>query len=260
MTELKKRKVSPRAPSLALDEALARVERMYKGEGRHPAPVEVVMKQIGYSGKSGPALQAIASLGYWGLVERPKDGFLRVSKEVEDYLFTPDERHKQDLLVRFLRKPALFASLLDQYHDRLPSDASIKYDLIQKGFIPGSAESCVNIFKKSIDFADYYAWVRRQSDVVDSQDVSASDEVEVPSDELLREVLDVELGSRNLLQQDKPVINEIPVVLANVDSNVDRIPVRLAGGRRAWLEIPMPFYKADKERLKSFIDLLLTDE
>jgi hypothetical protein len=40
----------------------------------------------------------------------------------------------------------------------------------------------------------------------------------------------------------------------------DRIPVRLGGGRRAWLEIPVPFYEADKKRLKSQIDLLLTED
>jgi hypothetical protein len=43
-------------------------------------------------------------------------------------------------------------------------------------------------------------------------------------------------------------------------NDVDRIPVRLAGGRRAWIEIPMPFYEADKDRLKKQIDLLLTND
>jgi len=40
----------------------------------------------------------------------------------------------------------------------------------------------------------------------------------------------------------------------------DRIPVRLPGGRRAFLEIPSPFFEADKERLKNQIDLLLTED
>ena len=44
------------------------------------------------------------------------------------------------------------------------------------------------------------------------------------------------------------------------DGELDRIPVRLPGGRRAWLSIPTPFYAADKERLKAQIDLLLTEE
>jgi hypothetical protein len=40
----------------------------------------------------------------------------------------------------------------------------------------------------------------------------------------------------------------------------DRIPIRLPGGRRAWLEIPPVFYEADKARIKAQIDLLLTED
>ena len=47
---------------------------------------------------------------------------------------------------------------------------------------------------------------------------------------------------------------------AEVDSDRDRIPVRLDSKRRAWLEIPAPFYEKDKMRLKAQIDLLITDD
>jgi hypothetical protein len=44
------------------------------------------------------------------------------------------------------------------------------------------------------------------------------------------------------------------------DLGADKIPVRLSKGRRAWIEIPSPFYEADKIRLKKQIDLLLSDD
>ena len=44
----------------------------------------------------------------------------------------------------------------------------------------------------------------------------------------------------------------------DVSEDLDRIPVRLPGGRRAWLFIPSPFFSGDKARLKAQIDLLLT--
>jgi hypothetical protein len=44
------------------------------------------------------------------------------------------------------------------------------------------------------------------------------------------------------------------------NDEVDRIPVRLSKGRKAWLIIPTPFYEADKARLKAQIDFLLTEE
>jgi hypothetical protein len=246
-----KRKVSPRAPTLSLDEAIGRVEKMYKQEGRHAAPVEVAMKHIGYSSKNGAALQTVASLGYWGLIERPGDGLVVVAKAFEDYLFTPLDSHRRQLLIGFLKKPALFASLLDKYQDRLPSDGSIKYDLIQRGFIPASAVNCLNVFKKSVEFARYFERGVTESGETEraaegGEDLSGEDATAVPV---------VEPGMRNAAGGIEP-----PPPIGNSELEFDRIPVRLAGGRRAWLEIPMPFFSADKVRLKNHIDLLLTDD
>jgi hypothetical protein len=44
------------------------------------------------------------------------------------------------------------------------------------------------------------------------------------------------------------------------DDGTDKIPVRLSGGRRAWLIIPTPFFESDKARLKAQIDLLLSED
>jgi hypothetical protein len=43
-------------------------------------------------------------------------------------------------------------------------------------------------------------------------------------------------------------------------SALDLIPVRLPQGRRAFLQIPTPFYESDKLRLINQINLLLTDD
>ncbi|MDQ2821218.1 MAG: hypothetical protein M3Y65_12625 [Pseudomonadota bacterium] len=78
------RKKSPRAPSMALNEALDRALKLYELERLHSSPVDVVATGIGYkSANSGSALSALASLRYFGLLERPKDGFLAVAKAVE---------------------------------------------------------------------------------------------------------------------------------------------------------------------------------
>lgn len=51
-----------------------------------------------------------------------------------------------------------------------------------------------------------------------------------------------------------------PAASSDADAGHDRIPVRLQGGRRAWLWIPTVFYESDKQRLKAQIDLLLTED
>jgi hypothetical protein len=241
-----KRKNSPRAPSMALEECLARAIKMYQAERRHPTRVEVAMGHIGYTGKSGAALQAMASLGYWGLVERPKDGYVAVAKDVEDYQFTPDSKLKQGLLKKFMRSPALFASMLDQYGPHLPSDQTITFELIQRGFSPPAAGACLNVFKKSLDFSNYFA-----GEVVEEGFSGFKDEVhDEPA---------ATLGQHS--QGDAVSGKEGHAVGgANSSPHGHRLPVKLSGGRTAWIEFPDPFYSADRVRLKGYIDLHLADD
>jgi len=44
------------------------------------------------------------------------------------------------------------------------------------------------------------------------------------------------------------------------EDEINRIPVRLSRGRKAWLIIPQTFLQADKERLKAQIKLLITND
>jgi len=256
---LVKRKVSPRAPTLALDEAIGRAAKMYAAEGSHATPTEVALKHIGYSSKNGAAMQAMASLGYWGLIERPKDGVVKVAKAVEDYQFTPDEAHKDELLMRFLRSPPLFASLLDKYKERLPSDGTLQYDLIQAGFTQSAAATCLSVFKRSVEFARYFDRARAGSFVADTtrQEVGglAGGDTHNGAEETADERGKGVAGGNVSVPRERDSGQT-----SSEESGTDRIPIRLAGGRRAWLEIPSPFFSADRARLKKHIDLLLTDD
>ena len=244
-----KHKKSPRAPTMPLDEAIARVARIYKEEGRHCAPVEVAMRHIGYGSKNGAALSALASLGYWGLVERPKDGLVMVAKSYEDYEFSPDEQHKNELLAEFLRKPALFQSLLDHYKDRLPSDATLKYDLIQRGFRAGTADTCMAVFKRSVEFAHYFERTVDGSSEIDVEsDAGVAVEggvlTALPVEPAIAEASST-IGQADQAKKAQPLMQAISASLNQAtDPALDRIPVRLARGRRAWLEIPIPFFNA----------------
>lgn len=251
------RKKSPRAPSIALDEALDRALKAYGKERLHAAPTEVVAQNLGYkSANNGAALSALASLRYYGLVERPKDGLLAITKDVESYKFSPSDEHKQSLLIDFLKKPAIFAELLVQYESGLPSDANIRYELIQRGFSPNAAESAVTVFRKSVDFAGFFSVPQ----TISEEGEKSSEVLQVDSKELHNthssQPAPVEHSTVAARSQSIGT-NSMPVVTTG---DGDQIPIRLHGGRRAWLVIPAPFYEADKVRLKAQIDLLLTQD
>lgn len=245
------RKKSPRAPSIALDDALDRVSKVYEKERLHPAPADVVAQHIGYkNANSGIALSTLASLRYYGLLDRPSEGLFCVNKQFEAFRFSPTEDIKRSFLLRFLTTPPLFAELLDRYGSELPSDGSLRYELIQRGFLPASAESVVAVLKKSVDFVGPADGSKEPS----APSGGAEPESNVPSS-----------GSPTQSPAARPtaagnVTLADPQEASLEERNHDRIPVRLGGGRRAWLVIPSVFYKADKIRLKAQIDLLLTQE
>lgn len=250
------RRKSPRAPSMALDEALDRVQRAYERERLHPAPVDVVAQNLGYkSAQNGAALAALASLRYFGLVERPKEGVLAVTKAYEHYRFTPDEVQRRGHLLTFLRTPTLYAELLEKYAAGLPSDPNLRYELIQRGFSPATAESVLVAFRRSVDFAGADASSARPalSAEVDPDRVALPTSSE--STPMAPQAPATDLAA---VAASNPLASAAPVALAGGDT--DQIPIRLPGGRRAWIVVPTPFYEADKARLKAQIDLLLTLE
>lgn len=238
------RKKSPRAPSIPLDEAIEKAVRVYEREKRHAAPTDVIAQDLGYkSANNGAALSVLASLKYYGLVDRPEEGKLAVTKDVEIYQYAPDPKVRQQVLQRMLRTPAVFADLLDKYPSGLPSDATLRFELINRGFAPASAEAVISVFMKSVNFVGPIAAE------------SISEEFDPPI-----AVVEEEQSPKSNSGGANFSSNTATVPDINPDQSADQIPVRLSGGRRAWLVIPSPFYSADKRRLKAQIDLLMCED
>jgi hypothetical protein len=241
------RKKSPRAPTISLDQALERALRVYDQERLHTAPVDAVAQSLGYkNANNGTALGAIASLRYFGLLERPKDGFLSVSKAVETYKYAPDEEMKVPILLEFLKTPPLYQELLTKYPAGLPSSATLKYDLIQRGFLPQAVDAVLSAFLQSVAFAKYSD---RQSMDIQADKASPLSTKELRSD--------IEEPIHQPQQQNNS--ETLGQLTPSLVGDMDQIPIRLSGGRKAWLAIPTPFYEADKIRIKAQIDVLFAD-
>jgi hypothetical protein len=240
----KPRKKSPRAPSIPLDEAIDRAQKVYEKEARHAAPSDVVAQDIGYkSANNGAALAVLASMRYFGLLERPSEGKLAVSKDVETYLYAPDDEVKRSLRSKWLRAPAIFADLLDAFPGELPSDANLRFDLIKRGFSPAASESLIGVFRRSAEFAGHGSGSSPKESSQEKADPEVRSTASSPPNE--------ESSTRH---------SQPSISTSSSDDEVDKIPVRLSGGRKAWLIIPSPFFEADKARLKAQIDFLLTED
>ena len=241
------RKKSPRAPSMPLSEAIEGALKIYSQDRRHAIPVELAAQHLGYkSANNGAAIKTLASIRYFGLLGRPQEGQLAVEKEVEDYHFAPDPAQKAQLLRKWLLTPPVFAEVLGKFVDGLPSEAALKFELIQRGFLPEAAEALVAVLKSSVEFARYYDRpspppAQAEASQATSENVGAS-------------------SASNRADTASGGSSSTPSSGSLGAEAGDRIPVRLSGGRRAYLEIPTPFFAADKQRLKNQIDLLLAED
>lgn len=233
---------------MALEEAIEKACKIYDIERCHAAPAEGVAQHMGYkNAANGAAMSALASLKYYGLLERPREGMVAVSKEVESFRFAPSEMIKRGLITKWLKSPPVFADLLEKYTETLPSDATLKFELIQRGFAPAAADQCLQVFRRSVDYANYFEQLHFEPEGMGAcEDKSAN--------------LEPDTGLATADAQTPTYPQPLHTIPTTSSADVDRIPVRLAGGRRAWIEVPTPLYEADKARLKKQIDLLLTDD
>ncbi len=229
------RKRSPRAPSISLRDALDRVTKVYEEEGMHPANLDIVAQHLGYkSADNGAAKRTLANLGYYGLLDRPSDGMAAVTKSVQEYKFAPSEDLRTQILRKWLLTPNMFAELLEKFPDRLPSDASLKYELIQKGFTPEAADECLTAFLESVQYVESMS-PPLAGEASNGAGDAAGSAVGASPDQSMGDVTHAAPGTRA----------GAPTLEVITDEESDRIPVRLTGGRRAWLVIPSPFYEAD---------------
>lgn len=173
----------------------------------------------------------------------------------------------------FIRKsriaPPVFAELLQQYKTVLPPDATIRDDLIRQGFLPGPAESCAAVFRRSVKFAAYFG-AGGLSEAGDDRPRAVTPGDESHPGMAQRQPVSAQAS---LTMSAPPGVSAsppasgasslpsgLPVLPAMPAGDSDCLPVRLTGGRRAWLVIPQQFFEADKARLRAQIDLLLTVE
>jgi len=235
------RKKSPRFPTVTLEDSLEKALKIYEKEMTYDVDVNTAARHAGYKdATSGASIQVLASLGYYGLIIKRGDGTVAVAPEVREFRNTPNEQEKKNLLVKWLKAPNIFRELLeDDYPQGLPSDQNVRYALTKKGFTDKGADECVKVFKKSVEFVDYYQHVQVSGDYI--EDLSPN----LP-----------------VFQTTAPDTYETPLPVRDEggQSEHDEIPVRLGNGRRAWLRIPTPFFEKDKERLKKQIDLIMTED
>ncbi len=153
---------SPAFPFIPVQKALERVDAFRLAEGgrpKHFAPVVSACKAWGLGVKTGPALQTIAALNHYGLVEFEGAGENRAMRPTETALNIlldkqPESPERDQLIRRVALTPPIHKELWEKWGSGLPSDPTLETYLIRdRGFSESGARDLMAEYKSSIAFA-----------------------------------------------------------------------------------------------------------
>lgn len=240
---------SPNYPIQPLQWAVETALTLLKKEGLHAVPADIVARNLGYKDASnGKVRRVLANLKAFGVIEKAPGGKLAISQGVQRYKLIPSDDEKNAYLKQWLKKPLLYKKLLEKYQDGLPSDAVLLFELVDEhGFNEEAAGKAIKVFLASLDFVESKAGtVDEAADDTDDGEFDEEDNGSAAE----QPPLDQKPANTPPLQQNPP-----PPATDSV-----RYPIRLAGGRMAWIEVPERFYEADKKKLQAQIEVIGTED
>lgn len=126
---------SPGYPNAALPKAIHSIRLIFDADRRNPIERELAAKHIGYSGSSGAADKAIATLAHYGLTEKVGKGEIRVSQLALDIIHPdkPEDRSRALLQAGF--SPQIFKDLRERFPEGHVSEGALESYLKRENFL-----------------------------------------------------------------------------------------------------------------------------
>jgi hypothetical protein len=257
----RKRQKSVSHPRYTLQQAVELSKAVYE-EGPFNVDQERLAQRVGYSAAQNGAYIALrATASAFGLITTDRDS-VSVTGEWNEVLFSEDEGKFRRALKDAMRKPGLYKQIIEDFDNRqLPETdrlARLLYTNPKYGILKEAANTAARIFIESAT----YAGVLNSKGYLDFQETPAlNSDVNITNEE--RDV-DFPVNAGDTNRQEKRLhqgfSSKAQDFLSSEEiQNLDRIEVRLSTGKKAYLFLPVPILRADKDRLKAYIDLLVEE-
>lgn len=167
-----KKERSPSFPFISLRKAVERATALYEGHRRESARLSAIAPTWGYSAKSSGALQTVAALKQFNLIEDSGSGEERkVSLSKLAHTIIADSRPgaRDDAIKQAARNPALIAEYIPRWVPHRPSDAHCISELhLDRGFTEEAAKTFIRVFDDTVSFADLSNDELNSSDTIDA--------------------------------------------------------------------------------------------
>lgn len=151
---------SPAYPAMSLPEAVEKAKALYEANRRNAVHLDAAMTALGYKPKSGGGLRIIAALITFGLAEDEGSGENRKVK-VTDATYrlvhlAENDPDRMALLRELAVKPKIYAEMLTEWPEHLPTDAAMqKHLILARGFNAASVPTLLQDFRATYDFVGF---------------------------------------------------------------------------------------------------------
>lgn len=235
-----KRTRSPSYPAVSLDVAIQRAKKLYDQEGRNAAPISAIAAHWGFKPGTSSSNLSVASLKKFGLLsdEGSRDNRLaRLTELALDILLNPEPA---DSIRRAALNPRIHQELYETYGASLPSDASLRHQLIMsRNFTESGAADFIKQFRRTLTFAHL------DGELVDQEETPASED----------DVADVQAPEPTSKSHQSGHAPAEPASPHTQTTGVS-IPLPLVGGQTVTLSGDFPISEAAWEQLNQVLAAL----
>jgi hypothetical protein len=145
---------SPSYPAVGLETCVGWARKMYESERKSATSALVVARHAGYNSLSGASRQALAAMKKFGLLVEEPGERLRLSEDAVRVVLQPDEGERLKILRALAIKPIIVHEILRDHSDGLPSDETLKFELIDgRKFSDDGAATFLKALHETIRFA-----------------------------------------------------------------------------------------------------------
>lgn len=173
---------SPLYPSFPLPKALSMTKKVFEQDRRNPIDREVAVKHMGYSGLSGAADKAIASLSHYGLLEKTGKGEVCVSQLAIDILYPDKPEQRKAALEESAYKPQIFSDLKARFSSGHVSEEALKSYLKRENFLDRAINPITNAYLENRRFLEQEevceSGGNKQEQEAESEETGGNDRVE----------------------------------------------------------------------------------
>ncbi|HTO79045.1 MAG TPA: hypothetical protein VMJ31_04635, partial [Methylocystis sp.] len=220
---------SPGYPSFSLAKAIPRIRLVFQADRRNPIDREVAAKHIGYSGTSGAADKALATLAHFNLLEKAGKGQTRVTQLAVDILHPDTPANRKKALLEAACAPSIFQDIRERFADGAPSESALKSWLMRENFLDRAIGPVAEAYLETYRYLE-------QERALESGGPSSADPEESSSQHAVSE------GDEQMTPQSevRAASNSPQVPPLSLDlKQADQPQVSMVPGEREWLRGPL---------------------